>query len=71
MFGSRKRTKFKDLAPGQRFRAAGGGLWEYVGIAGTKAPEVHAHLVRPGDSRTIKIVSMDALFDRSLFEQIP
>lgn len=70
MFGS-GRSKLDDIVSGQLFRAVGGGAtWEYVGPAPTKAPEPHAHLVRPHDRRTIKIISLDALTDRSLFEKV-
>lgn len=69
MFGP-KRSRIADIASGQLFRATGGGMWEYVGQAPTKAPEPHAHLVRPDDRRTVKIISVDALTDRSLFERV-
>ena len=59
-----------DIPDGQLFKAVGGGTWEYTGPAPTVAPEPHARLVRPGDPRTIKIISMDALTDTSLFERI-
>ena len=59
-----------DIPDGQLFKAVGGGTWEYIGPAPTVAPEPHARLVRPGDPRTIKIISMDALTDTSLFERI-
>lgn len=59
-----------DIPNGQLFRAVGGGTWEYSGPAPTVAPEPHAKLVRPGDPQTIKIISMDALNDTSLFERI-
>jgi hypothetical protein len=51
-----------DIPDGQLFKAVGGGTWEYTGPAPT--------VVRPGDPRTIKIISMDALTDTSLFERI-
>ena len=69
MFKS-NRSHLDDIAPGQRFRATGGGIWEYVGKAPTKVPEPHVCLVRPGDRRTIKIISLNALIDRSLFEPV-
>ena len=52
------------------FRAAGGILWEYAGEVPTQAPEPHAKLLRQGDARTIKIISMNALLDRGLFEPV-
>ena len=69
MFGSR-RSSHQDIPDGQLFRAVGGGTWEYAGPAPTVAPELHARLVRPGDPRTIKIISVDALTDTSLFERV-
>ena len=59
-----------DSPDGPLFKAVGGGTWEYTGPAPTVAPDPHARLVRPGDPRTIKIISMDALTDTSLFERI-
>ena len=69
MFGS-SRSQLDDIALGQQFRAIGGGIWEYVGKAPTKVPEPHVCLVRPEDRLTIKIISLDALIDRSLFEPV-
>ena len=69
MFRSRP-TRRHDIPDGQLFKAVGGGTWEYTGPAPTVAPEPHARLVRPGDPCTIKIISMDALTDTSLFERI-
>jgi hypothetical protein len=69
MFGS-SRSRRGDIPSGQLFRAIGGGTWEYTGEAPTVAPEPHARLVRPGDPRTIKIISYDALTDTSLFERV-
>lgn len=69
MFGS-ARSRRREIQPGQRFRTVDGGMWEYAGVAPTQAPEPHARLVRPGDPRTIKIISLDALLDRTLFEQV-
>ena len=69
MFGS-SRFQPDEIALGQQFRATGGGIWEYVGRAPTKVPEPHVCLVRPEDRRTIKIISLDALIDRRLFEPV-
>ena len=59
-----------EIPDGQLFRAAGGIVWEYAGEAPTQAPEPHAKLLRQGDARTIKIISMNALLDRGLFEPV-
>ena len=69
MFGS-SRARRTEIPSGQLFRAVGGGTWEYTGEAPTVAPEPHARLVRPGDPRTVKIISYDALTDTSLFERV-
>ena len=69
MFGS-SRFQLDDIASGQQFRAIGGGVWEYVGKAPTKVPETHVCLVRPEDRRTVKNISLNALFDRNLFEPV-
>ena len=69
MFGS-SRARRTEIPSGQLFRAIGGGTWEYTGEAPTVAPEPHARLVRPGDPRTIKIISYDALTDTTLFERV-
>jgi hypothetical protein len=69
MFGS-SRSRRSEIPSGQLFRAIGGGTWEYTGEAPTVAPEPHARLVRPGDPRTIKIISYDALTDTTLFERV-
>lgn len=69
MFGSSS-SRHSEIPSGQLFRAVGGGTWEYTGEAPTVAPEPHARLVRPGDPRTIKIISYDALTDTSLFERL-
>ena len=64
---SLRKNKILD---GQLFRAAGGMVWEYAVEAPTQAPEPHAKLLRRGDARTIKIISMSALLDRGLFEPV-
>lgn len=64
------RLRKNEIPTGQLFRAAGGIMWEYVGEAPTQAPEPHAKLLRQGDARTIKIISMNALLDRGLFEPV-
>ena len=69
MVGS-PRLRRNEIPERQLFRAAGGILWEYAGEAPTKAPEPHAKLLRQGDARTIKIISMNALLDRGLFEPV-
>ena len=64
------RLRRNEIPEGQLFRAAGDILWEYAGEAPTQAPETHAKLLRQGDARTIKIISMNALLDRGLFEPV-
>ncbi len=69
MFRSR-RIEIDNIEPGKQFRAIGGGTWEYAGKASTKGPGAHVRLVRPNDRRTIKIISVDALTDPTLFEPV-
>lgn len=64
------RLRRNEIPDGQLFRAAGGILWEYAGEAPTQASEPHARLLRHGDARTIKIIALNALLDRGLFEPV-
>ncbi len=63
-------SRDREIPVGQRFQAAGGATWEYAGPAPTQGPEPHARLIKPGDPRTIKIISLSALLDRSLFVRV-
>jgi len=64
------RLRKNEIPQGQLFRAAGGIMWEYAGEAPTRAPEPHAKLLRQGDAPTIKIIAVNALLERGLFEPV-
>ena len=61
------RNEFPD---GQLSRSAGGILWEYAGEEPTLALEPRVKLLRRGDASTIKIISMNAVPGRGLFEPV-
>ncbi len=59
-----------DLAPGQRFRARDRIIWEISEIARTHDDRTHVALVKPEDRLTVKVISVDALFDKRLFSAV-
>jgi hypothetical protein len=66
-----QRTQHHRIAEGQRFRALEGMEWEFTEFILTYRDELpHAALVKPLDRLTRKVISVDALFDKRLFNLI-
>ena len=63
-----KRTQQHYILEGQRFRATEGMEWEVSNFVLTHRDEnPHVALVKPLDRLTRKVIAVDALFDKRLF----
>ena len=59
------------ILEGQRFRALEGMEWEFAEFILTHRDEhPHVALVKPQDRLTRKVISVDALFDKRLFNVV-
>ena len=66
-----QRTQHQRISEGQRFRAQEGMEWEFAEFILTHRDELpHVALVKPLDRLTRKVISVDALFDKRLFNVI-
>ena len=66
-----QRGQHPRLSQGQRFRALDGMEWEFSEFILTRRDELpHVALVKPLDRLTRKVISVDALFDKRLFNVI-
>ncbi len=66
-----QRIQHHHIPKGQRFRAMEGMEWEFSEFILTYRDEhPHVALVKPLDRLTRKVISVDALFDRRLFNVI-
>ena len=66
-----KRTQHHHILEGQRFRAIEGMEWEVSNFVLTHRDEnPHVALVKPLDRLTRKVIAVDALFDKRLFNVI-
>ena len=66
-----KRTQHHNILEGQRFLALEGMEWEFSNFVLTHRDEQpHVALVKPLDRLTRKVISVDALFDKRLFNVI-
>jgi len=66
-----QRTQHHDILEVQRFRALEGMEWEFSNFVLTHRDEhPHVALVKPLDRLTRKVISVDALFDKRLFNAI-
>ena len=67
-----QRTHHHQILEGQRFRALEGMEWEFSGYVLTYRDDElpHVSLVKPLDRLTRKVISVDALFDKRLFNAI-
>ena len=64
-------TQHHRILEGQRFRALDGMEWEFSEFILTHHDEhPHVALVKPLDRLTKKVISVDALFDKRLFNVI-
>ncbi len=64
-------TPHHHIPEGQRFRALEGMEWEFSEFILTHRDEhPHVALVKPQDRLTRKVISVDALFDKRLFNVI-
>ena len=66
-----QRIRHEHLLEGQRFCTLEGREWEFAGFILThfdKHP--HVALVKPLDRKTRKVISVDALFDKRLFNAV-
>ena len=66
-----QRTQHHHILEGQRFRALEGMEWEVSNFVLTHRDEnPHVALVKPLDRLTRKVIAVDALFDKRLFNVI-
>ncbi len=66
-----QRTQHHHIQEGQRFRAQEGMEWEFAEFILTHRDEhPHVALVKPLDRLSRKVISVDALFDKRLFNVI-
>ncbi len=66
-----QRTQHHHILEGQRFRAIEGMEWEVLNFVLTHRDEnPHVALVKPLDRLTRKVIAVDALFDKRLFNVI-
>ena len=66
-----QRTQHHHILEGQRFRALEGMEWEVTNFVLTHRDEnPHVALVKPLDRLTRKVIAVDALFDKRLFNVI-
>ena len=69
--GDMQRTQLNPIPEGQRFRAIEGMEWEFSEFILTHRDEhTHVALVKPQDRLTRKVISVDALFDKRLFNVV-
>lgn len=65
--GARRR----EVQPGQKYQQAGDlSLWEIQALRDDNQGIVHARMVRVGDRRTLKMVSVPALKDPRLYKLV-
>ncbi len=68
---SMNRTQPRRIQQGQRFRAIEGMEWEVSNFVLTHRDEnPHVALVKPLDRLTRKVIAVDALFDKRLFNVV-
>ncbi len=65
MFRSRSRTV--QIPIGKRLRAQDGSLWEIACIVPVNDEVPHVRLVSTDDATAIKILSVEAIFDKCMF----
>lgn len=58
------------LRAGQKFRALDGFLWAVDGLAMTTGPLPHVKLVGITDPTSIKVIALNALLDRRLYDAV-
>ena len=64
------RADTTQIPIGQRLRAQDGSLWEITHIAPVIDNVTHVSLVSADDDTTIKIFSVEAIFDKRLFKPV-
>ena len=65
------RTQHHGELEGQRFRAPEGMVWEVSEFIRTHHDQhPHVALIKPQDRSTKKVISVDALFDKRLFNVV-
>jgi len=63
--------KFKDIRPGQQFRASEGLLWEVDMLSDLSTSIPHVKMVGVSDRSTSKIIAQSVLLDQSRFQEMP
>ena len=63
--------KFKDIRPGQQFRASEGLLWEVDMLSDLSTSIPHVKMVGVSDRSTSKILAQSVLLDQSRFQEMP
>ena len=64
-------SKFKDIRPGQQFRATEGLLWEVDMLSDLSTTIPHVKMVGVGDRSVTKIIAQSVLLDQSRFQEMP
>ena len=59
-----------DIQSGQKFRAVDGILWAVDGLARTTDHLPHVKLVGITDPTAIKVIALNALLDRRLYNEV-
>lgn len=63
--------KFKDIRPGQQFRASEGLLWEVDMLSDLSTSIPHVKMVGVSDRSTSKIIAQSVLLDQNRFQEMP
>ena len=63
-------ASLSDLQSGQRFQAIDGFLWAVDGLARTNDEFPHVKLVGITDPTAIKVIALNALLDRRLYNEV-
>ena len=63
--------KFKDIRPGQQFRASEGLLWEVDMLSDLSTSIPHVKMVGVSDRSTTKIIARSVLLDQNRFQALP
>ena len=60
----------KDLAPGSKFRASEGLVWEIDRVCDTTSPIPHVKMVGVDDPSAIKVIAQSVLMDQRRFQAV-
>ena len=63
-------SKIEDLAPGLKFRAREGLVWEIDRLGELATPIPHVKMVGVDDRSTVKVIARSVLLDESRFQAV-